>query len=139
MPAPDLNIEDIHVGDYASFTHSFSEADVAAFAKLVGDMNPLHMDDAYAQSTKFGRRIVHGMLVAGLSSRFVGMHIPGRRCLYLGETFAFKHPVFINDSLTVRGKVQSVSPATRVVRIALMITKSTGEEVLSGTADVQIL
>ncbi|MBU6370917.1 MAG: MaoC family dehydratase [Patescibacteria group bacterium] len=139
MKPADLKLEDIKVGDSASFERSFSEADVVTFATLSGDTNPLHTDETYAQATKFGRRIVHGMLVGSLVSRFVGMHIPGKRCLFLSESLSFKHPVFIGDALVVTGTVESVSRATRIVRITITIHKKTGEEAVHGIAEVQVL
>ena len=139
MEARDLKLEDIKIGDSASFERTFSEADVAAFAELIGDVNPLHMDDAYAQTTKFGKRLVHGMLVGSLFSRFVGMYLPGKHCLYLSQTLEFKQPVFIGDAVVVEGTVQSMSISTGIIRIALTIHKKTGEEVVRGIAQVQFV
>ena len=138
MNAKDLNLEDIQVGQAASFERTFTEADVQAFAELSGDTNPLHMDPAYAGSTKFGQRLVHGMLIASLCSALVGMYIPGKKCLYLGQTLSFKRPVFIGDTVTVTGRVESVSSSTRIVSIEINITKQ-GEDAVTGVATTQVL
>ncbi|MEZ5477348.1 MAG: MaoC family dehydratase [Thiolinea sp.] len=69
----------LQVGDTASLTRAFSEADVRTYAELCGDKNPVHLDAEYAADTQFGERIVHGMLVSSLFSTLLGMHLPGRR------------------------------------------------------------
>jgi acyl dehydratase len=134
----DLSINDIHVGDVVSFERRFSEEDVATFAELSGDHNPLHLDDEYAKTTVFGRRLVYGALVASLCSTCVGMYIPGKRCLYLSQTSVFKKPVFICDTVTLHAVVDSVSQATGVVKISIAIHKEQ-EEVYNGIATVQVL
>lgn len=138
MQARDLAITDIRVGNHAHFEHVFLEKDVQLFSELSGDTNPLHMDEVYATTTSFGKRIVHGMLVASLCSRMVGMYIPGKRCLYLHQTLAFKKPVFIGDILEVTGTVIAKSDATKVLAIGICIKKA-DTIVLEGEARVQVM
>ena len=131
-------IEQVKVGDKAFFERVFTEQDVKDFAKLSGDFNPLHTDASYAKTTKFGRPLVHGMLLGSLCSAFVGMHIPGKRCLYLGQTLVFKKPVFFGDTIKVEGVVEQVSVATGIVVILISMKKGR-EEVVNGLATVQVL
>ena len=138
MHARDLTFEEIKVGDTASFERTIVESDVRAFAALTGDENPLHVDPGYAATTKFGKPLVHGMLLGGLCSALVGMHLPGKRCLYLSQSLTFKKPVFIGDTVRVQGTVSAKSEATRVLTLALTIT-SNGQEVAGGTALTQVL
>lgn len=114
MEPKDLSLNDINIGDTVSFIRVFTEKDVKDFTKLSGDENPLHTDENYASKTKFGQKLVHGMLVGSLCSTLVGMYMPGKRCLYLDQTLSFKNPVFINDKLTVAGKVLSKSISTGI-------------------------
>ncbi|MFA6601241.1 MAG: MaoC family dehydratase [Candidatus Paceibacterota bacterium] len=138
MEIPDLSVKDIEVGDTITFEHAFTEKDVETFARLSGDQNPLHLDEEYAQKTEFGRRLVQGMLVGSLCSRLVGMHIPGKRCLYLGQTLLFKKPVFIGETLKVIGTVTSRSHSTRIVKIDISISK--GQEIAAtGEATTRVL
>jgi len=95
MIPKDLSIDEISVGDQASFDQVWSKKDVQAFAELCGDMNPIHIDAEYARTTKFGRPIVHGMLLGAACSKLLGMQLPGKRCLYLKQSLTFKKPVFI--------------------------------------------
>ncbi len=138
MKAEDLRMEDIQIGDTASFDRLWTEEDVLIFATLSGDTNPLHMDDDYAQTTQFKKRLVHGMLVASVCSTLVGMYIPGKRCLYLSQTLSFKKPVFIGDTVVVTGVVTAKSSVTKILSIAITVRKGE-EEVMIGEAKVQVL
>jgi 3-hydroxybutyryl-CoA dehydratase len=138
MEARDLELEDIQIGDTVSFGRTISQEDVATFAALSGDFNPLHTDARYAETTQFKVPLVHGMFLAGLFSALVGMHLPGKRCLYLGQTLQFKRPVFAGDSVQVSGKVLTKSDSTRILTIATVIIKEDAE-VVTGTATVQVL
>lgn len=139
MNAKDLRMEDIHVGDVASFSRTWTDEDVENFSTLSGDTNPLHLDDEYAKTTSFGKRLVHGMLLGSLCSQLVGMHIPGKRCLYLSQTLSFKKPVFIGDTITVTGTVTALSVSTKIVSIGITMTKERGEEVVVGEARARVL
>src|SRR6185436_3002132 len=99
-PARQLSFTEIQVGDSVSFLHTLSAEAVAAFAELSGDYNPLHTDEAFAAESPFGRTIVHGMLTASLFSTLIGMYCPGERSLYVGQTLAFKVPVFKGERVT---------------------------------------
>jgi 3-hydroxybutyryl-CoA dehydratase len=136
--ARDLSYEDISVGNEASFERTFTDADVATFAQLSGDVNPLHLDPEYAQTTKFGKPIVHGMLVGSLCSTLLGMYLPGKRCLYLKQDLIFKKPVFIGEQVQVKGTVVSKSDSTKIIEIAIVVSRDS-ETVLEGKAVTQII
>lgn len=138
MESADLLFENISVGDSTSFERVFTEEDVRIFAELTGDRNPLHTDEAYAATTRFGKPLVHGMLAGALCSTLVGMHLPGKRCLYLRQSLSFKQPVFIGETLIVRGVVSEKVEATRMLSLAVSIT-SNGIGVIEGEARVQVL
>lgn len=138
MNAKELSFEEINIGNTASFSRTWTEEDVIAFANLSGDHNPLHMDNSYAKGTQFGQRLVHGMLLGSLCSRFVGMYIPGKKCLYLNQTLSFKKPVFIGDTVEVIGTVISKSEVTKILSISIVMKKD-DELVVEGEAKVQVI
>lgn len=138
MKPKDLSINEISVGDSASIERVWSEEDVRAFATLSGDENPLHLDDEYASKTKFKKRLVHGMLLGSACSALLGMHLPGKRCLYLRQTLNFRKPVFIGDRVKIQGIVKDKSSSTGIVSIHISITKD-GVLVADGVATVQVL
>ena len=90
----------IKIGDSASITKTFSDADVRKFAEITNDKNPVHLDEAYAAKTQFKRRLVHGMLTAGLISAVLGTELPGEGSIYLSQSLKFRAPVFIDDTIT---------------------------------------
>jgi 3-hydroxybutyryl-CoA dehydratase len=138
MQAKDLTFEQIAIGDTTTFTRTITASDIDTFASLSGDSNPLHVDEEYARTTPFGKRVVHGMLLGALCSQLVGMHIPGKRCLYLKQDLSFKNPVFIGDTVVVMGTVTHRSESTRILTILIQI--SVGEkEVARGEAHVQVV
>lgn len=118
-----LQFEDITVGDSASFETTIAEQTVRSFAELSGDENPLHIDAMYAATTQFKKPVVHGMYLAALVSRLVGMELPGAKALLLQESLTFKEPVFIGDTITVKGVVIRTSDALQLITIAVTITR----------------
>lgn len=126
------------VGETASFSHCISEEDITTFSRLSGDENPLHVDEGYAKQTKFGGRVVHGLFLAALVSRLIGVYLPGRRSLLLFTEFRFKAPARIGDIVKVEGRVTAKSPATQVIEIAIEIKKDS-INLVEGAVKVQVL
>jgi acyl dehydratase len=130
--------EDIAVGDTAAFEHAVTQKDVLQFAQLSGDYNPLHMDEGYAARTEFNGTIVHGLFLGSLVSRLVGMELPGQKALLLEESLAFKKPARIDDALTVWGSVAHKSESTRILEIAVRVSRK-DELLVQGIVRVRVL
>lgn len=103
----DKEIE-ISVGQSASLSKTISESDVYTFAGITGDLNPAHVNEEYARQSRFGGRIAHGLLSAGLISAAIAMKLPGPGTIYLGQTIKFLAPVRIGDTVTATVKVLSI-------------------------------
>ncbi|XP_077868625.1 hydroxyacyl-thioester dehydratase type 2, mitochondrial-like [Saccoglossus kowalevskii] len=99
------------IGDTASVSKAFSAADVQAFADLSGDTNPLHLDENYAKTTRYGRCIVHGVLVNGLISAVFGTKLPGRSVIFVSQNLKFTAPVFIGEKVTAKVEVTGMEKA----------------------------
>jgi acyl dehydratase len=99
------------IGDEHSITRRFNAGDVETFGKLVGDTNPIHLDVAAARSSGFRRCVVHGMLVSGLFSTLMGMHLPGPRSIYTTQSLKFVAPVYVGDEVTATVKVMEIDEA----------------------------
>ena len=136
-PAEDRAFDSLKVGDKASFERTISDDDVRAFADLSGDYNPLHTDDSYARTTEFGNRVVYGMFLGALVSRLVGMHLPGKRALFMKESLEFKKPVYIGDTVRVEGVITSASNATRIIELDIRLSTEKGL-VAAGQAHVRV-
>ena len=126
----------ISVGQSASFTKTITESDVYTFAGLSGDLNPAHINEEYAKGTRFGGRIAHGMLSAGLISAVIGMQLPGPGTIYMGQTLKFLSPVRIGDTVTATVKVTSIDEQRRRAVLETTCTNQEGTLLISGEAKV---
>ena len=124
----------IQTGDCASLSKTFSEKDVLTFAEISGDRNPVHIDAAFASSTRFERQLVHGMLTAGLISAVLGMQLPGPGSIYLKQELNFRAPVYFGDTITATVTVTKVSEDKPIITLETICTNQDGETVIDGEA-----
>ena len=125
-------------GDKASRTTAITDEMIRAFAALTGDTNPVHLDDTYATGTRFGRRIAHGMIAAGLISAALANDLPGPGTVYLSQTLQFKAPVYPGDTLTTAVEVKSVRPDKPIVTLGTVCKNQNDVIVLEGEAVVLV-
>jgi 3-hydroxybutyryl-CoA dehydratase len=127
----------LKVGDRASFTKTVSDADIIAFAQVTGDDQPLHLDDAFAAKTRFGKRIAHGMLSAGFISAVLGTKLaPDNVVVYLSQQMRFRLPVDIGDTITAEAEVTAVDAEKRIVTVRTDCLNQNGDAVVKGEATV---
>lgn len=129
--------EDIQMGMEASYSRRIDEEDVAAFAKLSGDVNPVHLDEAYAASTPFKGRIAHGILTASYISTVFGTKLPGPGCVYVTQTLKFRAPVRIGDEVIAKVVVTGLAPEKKRVTFACSCTVK-DKVVLEGEATLMV-
>jgi acyl dehydratase len=128
----------IQPGDRAVIVKRFGEEEVAAFAALSGDYNPLHMESGFAERTRFGRRVVHGMLVASYVSTLVGMRLPGVGALWMQQSFRWRKPVFLGDTVEIALEVTQKSPGARLLSIRISAANQDGVAVMDGEGVVHV-
>ena len=129
--------EDLEIGMSADFRRVIGEDEMRLFADLTGDDNPLHFDDDFAEQSRFGGRIVHGMCTAALISTVIGTRMPGPGCIYLSQSLRFTAPVRPGDEVVARAVVDRLIPERR--RVEFETTCSVGDQiVLSGRALAQV-
>lgn len=131
-------LDDISPGLTKNFKIKVTESMTEEFAKLTGDYSPLHMEEEYARTTNFGRRICHGMLVGSFFSRLVGMYLPGKYGLLLSYSLRHLLPCFPDQDIKVEGRVLDKSSATRIITISASVTDSSGKIILNGTLKVLV-
>lgn len=124
----------LHVGDRAVLSKVITSDDVIDFARITLDSNPLHLDEEYARQTRFGGRIAHGILVAGLISAVIGTQLGGP--IYLGQTLKFVKPVRIGDTLTATAEVTAVREDKNIATLRTIVRNQEGAEVITGEATV---
>lgn len=127
-------IEDITIGDSASFTKTVTEYDVYNFAGVTGDMNPIHINQEFAKNTQFSNRIAHGILSLGFISNVLGTKLPGPGSIYAKQSCQFKKPVYIGDTITATVEVTNKDEIKNRVWLRTYCTNQRGEVVLEGEA-----
>jgi 3-hydroxybutyryl-CoA dehydratase len=128
-----LSFEDLAVGQREVLMRTVMERDVALFAEVSGDANPIHLCDTYAATTRFGQRIAHGMFTASLISSVIGTKMPGPGAVYLSQSLTFIAPVKIGDVVAAAVEVAELVPERRRVRLACECLVD-GKLVLEGEA-----
>jgi len=121
------------VGQSAEMTKVITEEDVFLFAGITGDRNPIHISKEFAAKTRFGERIAHGILTAGLISAVIGMKLPGPGCLFVSQMLSFLGPVKIGDEITARAEVMEVISEKRL-KLKTQCINQRKEVVLEGEA-----
>ena len=112
-------------------------ADVKAFAGVSGDRNPVHMDDEYAENSRFKKRIAHGMMSASYFSALFGTKIPGEGCVYVAQSLQFKRPVYLGDTVVATATVTKVDLERR--RVFFRTTcKVKNKIVIDGEAELYV-
>ncbi len=129
--------DEITVGESASQSRTMSQQDIDLFALISGDVNPAHMDPAYAKTDIFHKVIAHGMLSAGLISSVLGTKLPGPGTIYLGQDLHFLKPVEIDDTITATLTVTAKHPEKGDLTLDCLCVNQRGERVIAGVAQVR--
>jgi 3-hydroxybutyryl-CoA dehydratase len=129
--------EEIQVGERASASRTITEADVNTFAELSGDYNPIHVHEEFAQRTRWGGRIAHGMLVAGLVTQTLS-ELGGDGAVHTTQEVAFRAPVRIGDTVTVTSEVTGKVQEKRRLLVASTWINQNGETVVTGKGELLV-
>lgn len=111
------SFEEIEIGTTESFSVEITEEQMELFAKLSGDLNPMHVDALYARERGYRDTVVYGMLSASFYSTLVGMYLPGEKCLLNKSDIDYRKPVYVGDKLSIQGEVIDKRIATRRIKI----------------------
>jgi 3-hydroxybutyryl-CoA dehydratase len=128
----------VKVGDKATMTRTVTEDDVVSFARVTGDNQPLHLDEAWASKTRFKKRIAHGMLSAGFISAVLGTKLAPNAVVvvYLSQQMRFRLPVAIGDTITAEAEVTALDEEKRIATVRTDCVNQNGEAVVKGEATV---
>lgn len=125
-------MEDLQIGQKASFTKTITETDVYLFAGISGDINPAHLNEEYAKNTFFKTRIAHGLISAGLVSGVLGNIMPGPGTIWLTQNLNFLAPVKFGDTITATVEIIEKLDEKKRVKIKAVCTNQDGVNVLEG-------
>ncbi len=132
-----LFLEDLTPGMSAMFGKTVTEADIAAFAGVSGDTNPIHLHDGFARTTRFGQRIAHGMLSSSFISTVIGTKLPGPGAVYISQSLTFMAPVLIGETITAVATITAIDQQRR--RVTLKTQCLNGDKVvIDGEATVLV-
>jgi len=120
------------VGATATWTRTFTAADVEAFAQISGDRNPVHFNAEFAGRTRLGRLVVQGGLTTGLFNALVAMRLPGPGSVFLHQEWDYPAPVFIGDTITAQAEVIDARGDKPITRLRCVARRDDGTEVLRG-------
>lgn len=125
----------MELNEYFEMTFSFTQEQVELFARVTGDYNPIHLDDAYAAKSIFKTKIMHGFLSASVFSKIIGMHFPGNGAVYLSQTLDFVKPMYVNTSYKAIVKViESITEKNRFILETTIHNNVNNEITLKGNA-----
>ena len=130
---------DLKVGDKFSTERHVTDELVRKFAEVSGDHNPIHLEEEFAKTTRFGRRIAHGMLSGAFISAVLGYEFKERKIIYLSQTMKFTAPVYLDDTVTATVTVTNIREEKGIVTLETVCTNQNGEPVVTGEAVVMVL
>lgn len=125
------------VGDVYQEKIIITAEHVADFAKFSGDYNPVHFDDSAAQAQGFKSRIAHGMVGASFFSKIFANTFPGSGTIYMGQTFKFHAPVYLNTTLTYRLEVIAAKEGKPIFTVKTEAFSEDQQLLISGEAVIR--
>lgn len=131
-----VTFDEISIDQTATYSKTLSEEDLILFAKVSGDVNPVHLDEDFAKNTPFKSRIAHGIYTGSLVSAALATVLPGPGTIYLGQSLRFKAPVRIGDTITITMTVVKKREDRKFVTLDCTAENQEGETVMVGTAEV---
>ncbi|POC13687.1 MaoC family dehydratase, partial [Vibrio vulnificus] len=110
-----IPFEQIQIGMSVSYSQTITDADVKQFAGISGDHNPVHVDDVFAENSRYKKRIAHGLISGSFFSALFGTKLSGPGCVYVSQSFNFKRPVYLGDTVTAIATVTNIDNVKRRV------------------------
>jgi 3-hydroxybutyryl-CoA dehydratase len=120
------------VGQKASFSRTINETDILKFSEISGDFNPIHIDETYAATTRFGKRIAHGTLIASYIGTVLGTSFPGCGTILISQYLEYLHPVSINDIITINLEIIQIATEKRRLKIQTTVSNQDNIIVIDG-------
>ena len=127
----------LRLGETVSVRKTITEADGALYIAATGDFGPVHVDDSYAQTTRFGKRLAPGILVAGICTSVLTAELAGTLGISIEDRFWFTGPVFYGDTIEFKVWIAQMNADTRSVIWQASATNERGQQVLKVEATLK--
>lgn len=135
----EYKFSDLYVGMEASLEPiCIKSENMDIFCSLTGDISPIHIDESYAIERGFPGRVCYGMLISAFYSTLIGVYLPGKYALFQEAHISMTKPVYIGDSLTVKGKIVELNEALKRVTTKARILNQKGEMVSRATLEAGV-
>ena len=131
-----MEFESLKIGMKESITKTITETDIILYSGISLDCNPVHLNKIYAETSRFKKRIAHGMLTAGLISAVLGTKLPGEGTIYLEQNLKFKQPVYLEDTSTATCEIIDIIEEQRKIILSTTCINQDGKIILTGEAKV---
>ena len=132
-----IMFENISIGMKASCSKQITDCYVKLFCELSGDHNPIHMDDSFANNSRFKKRVAHGLISGSFFSALFGTQLPGPGCVYVSQSFQFKKPVYLGDIVKAIVEVIDIDIKNRRVHFRT-VCKVGHRTVIDGQAELYV-
>jgi 3-hydroxybutyryl-CoA dehydratase len=129
----------LKIGDTFTVQKEVTDELIRKFADVSGDHNPIHLDEEFAKTTRFGKRIAHGMLGASFISAVLGYKLSEQKVVYLSQTLKFIAPVFIGDTVTAKAVVKEIREDKPIITIETTCENQNGELLITGEGKIMVL
>ena len=129
-------INEIRVGDTSSIQRTITKSDVLLLAKLSGDLNPIHVDEAFAGANMYGKIVAQGTWVNAVVSTLVGTKLPGPGTVFLNQNLNYRRPIALDDTITVNVTVRVRHGIGRQLTLDVRVVNQNGVDVADGSVDV---
>jgi len=129
----------LKIGDTFTISKEVTDELIRKFADVSGDHNPIHLDEEFAKTTRFGKRIAHGMLGASFISAVLGYKLSEQKVVYLSQSLKFIAPVYIGDTVTAKATVKEIREDKPIVTIETTCENQNGEMLITGEGKIMIL
>ena len=119
--AKSFQFEELEIGQFSTHRMTITAKLIENFAVLIGDYHPLHTDKNYCKANGFIDRIAHGTLLTSLSSRIIGMDLPGKNAILLTQSAEYLKPVYVGDHLDFLATILHLKKSLRIVTIEINV------------------
>lgn len=128
----------LKVGDEFRHNFSYTQADVDGYAKVSGDVNPLHIDAEVGKASMFGRNIIHGFLGASVFTKIFGVLWYADGHVYMTQSMRWLKPMFVDTPYEAVVTVKEIFPEkNRVLYDCAVFDPATGTQLITGEAMLQ--